>query len=167
MVVILEVIILLLHDLRQSVCFMGEVKMISKPKNVIISIKPIYALKIISGEKSIELRRKFPVVDIEGGIAVIYASSPIKGIIGYAIIENVRELPIDELWKKHNKQACVTKEFFYSYFNDIESGFALKLRKPVKLINPLDIRRMEEEFSLSAPQSFRYVPEKVLNSIAA
>ena len=141
--------------------------MLAEPKNVIISIKPEYALKIMSGEKTIELRRKFPVDDMEGGIAIIYASSPIKEIIGYAVMEEVRELSIDSLWRKCNKQACVTKDFFYSYFDGTQSGFALTLKKPVRLLETLDLKRMEEEFFVSAPQSFRYAPEKVLNCVAA
>lgn len=141
--------------------------MIAKPKNVIISIKPEYALKIMSGEKTIELRRKFPVDDIEGGIAVIYASSPIKEIIGYAIIEKVSELSIDKLWNKAKKQACVNKDFFYSYFDGVDTGFALTLREPVALTERLDMKRMKEEFLLSVPQSFRYAPDKVLDCIAA
>ena len=141
--------------------------MIAKPKNVIISIKPEYALKIISGEKTVELRRKFPIDDIEGGIALIYASSPIQEIIGYAIIARVKRLSISQLWKTCGKRACVTKEFFYSYFEGLEHGFALEMSEPVRLSIPLDIRRMEEEFLVSAPQSFRYAPDKVLDCVAA
>lgn len=141
--------------------------MIAKPKNVIISIKPEYALKIISGEKTIELRRKFPIDHIEGGIALIYASSPIKKIIGYATIEKVTELSIDSLWKKCSKKACVKKEFFYSYFDGIDTGFALSLKNPVELTETLDIKRMQEEFFVSAPQSFRYAPDRVLDCVAA
>lgn len=141
--------------------------MTAKPKNVIISIKPEYALKIMAGEKTIELRRRFPVEDVEGGIAIIYASSPIKEIIGYAVIERVHELPIDTLWKKFKHEACVSKGFFYNYFDGKASGFALSLKGPTQLIESLDIKRMEEEFFVSAPQSFRYAPEKVLNCVAA
>lgn len=141
--------------------------MIDKPKNVIISIKPEYALKIISGEKTIELRRKFPVESVIGGTALIYASSPMKEIIGYAVITEVRKLSIDKLWKACRKQACVSKDFFYSYFEGVNDGYALTLNQPVKLGEPLDIKRLKEEFLLSVPQSFRYAPDSVLDCVAA
>ena len=141
--------------------------MIDKPKNVIISIKPEYALKIISGEKTIELRRKFPVESVIGGTALIYASSPMKEIIGYAVITEVRRLSIDKLWKTCRKQACVSKDFFYSYFEGVDDGYALTLKQPVKLGEPLDIKRLKEEFFLSVPQSFRYAPDSVLDCVAA
>lgn len=41
------------------------------------------------------------------------------------------------------------------------------MSEPVKLSKPLDIRRMEEEFLVSAPQSFRYARDKVLDCVAA
>ena len=44
-----------------------------KKKNVLLSIKPKFALEIIEGKKTIELRRKFPVDKVIGGVAVIYA----------------------------------------------------------------------------------------------
>lgn len=141
--------------------------MITKPKNVIISVKPEYALKIISGEKTIELRRRFPVDGVVGGLALIYASSPIKEIIGYAIIEEVKEYRVGTLWNLSKNHACVSKDFFNSYFEGVESGFALKLGMPVKALKTLQLKRMEEEFYVSAPQSFRYAPEDVLNCVAA
>lgn len=141
--------------------------MIDKPRNVIISIKPKYALKVVSGEKTIELRRRFPVDGIAGGMALIYASSPIREIIGYTVIKEVRKLSIDALWKASHKHACVSKEFFYSYFDGVDEGYALVLKQPVKLIQPLNIKRLEEEFLLSAPQSFRYAPDSVLDCVAA
>ena len=58
-------------------------------KNVLLSIKPKFALQIIGGTKTIELRRKFPTDRVIGGIAIIYASNPLQKIIGYAHIENV------------------------------------------------------------------------------
>ena len=141
--------------------------MIDKPRNVIISIKPEYALKIVSGEKTIELRRKFPVESVVGGTALIYASSPMREIIGYAVIKEVRKLSIDKLWKTCHRQACVSKDFFYSYFEGVDDGYALSLNQPVKLGKPLNIKRLEEEFLLSAPQSFRYAPDSVLDCVAA
>ncbi len=141
--------------------------MTENPRNVIISIKPEYALKIIAGEKTVELRRRFPVSQVRGGIALIYASSPIQKIIGYAVIDEVCSLPIDLLWEATHQKACVSKEFFYSYFDGLEKGFGLTLSRPVTLVKPVDIRQLEDEFMLSVPQSFRYAPESILNSLAA
>lgn len=137
-----------------------------KPKNIIISIRPKYARKIIAGEKTVELRRRFPVESVKGGIALIYASSPVQEIIGYTVIKKVDHLPLDELWKKYHRQACVEESFFFEYFNGLNQGFALQLKSPVKLIKPVDINRMQCEFLLSVPQSFRYAPDSIVDCVA-
>lgn len=138
-----------------------------EPKSVIISIKPEYAVKIIEGEKTIELRRKFPTEEVKGGTAIIYASSPIKQIIGYAIIQDVQKLPISKMWKTYNKNACVTKNFFNSYFNGLDEGFAISLIQPVKILLPLDMKELERKFGISAPQSYRYASDQILEAVEA
>ena len=120
----------------------------------------------MTGEKTVELRRRFPTESVEGGIALIYASSPIKGIIGYATIDRVKKTPLDTLWRQCSKKACVSKDFFYSYFEGLEQGFSLYLKNPTQLAEPIDIKRLRDEFCISAPQSFRYAPDKVLKCVA-
>jgi len=142
-----------------------ELNSIMKPRNIIISIKPQYAQQIVNGTKTIELRRKFPTEHIEGGIAIIYASSPICQIIGYARIDKVSSLSITTLWQRFGKASCVTKSFFNDYFSGLESGFAITLTNPVKLKTPLDIKRLEGEYSFSPPQSYRYASERILQAV--
>ena len=136
-----------------------------KPRNLIISIKPQYALQIVEGIKTIELRRKFPTENIRGGVAIIYASSPVCKIVGYVRIEDVSNLSTAKMWQQFGKAACVTKTFFNSYFDGVESGFAIALSRPVKLKTPLDIKELEEEQIFSPPQSYRYASESLLQAV--
>lgn len=137
-----------------------------QPRNVIISIKPEYALQIIEGKKTIELRKRFPTENIKGGIAIIYASSPLQKIVGYALIEDVKKLSVSSIWKEFGKQACVTKTFFNSYFSGVDEGFAIALSNPTKLPIPVDVKELEEECSFSPPQSYRYASERILEAVS-
>lgn len=143
-----------------------ELPRIMIPKNVIISIKPKYALQIIEGKKTIELRRKFPTENIKGGIAIIYASSPIQKIVGYAFIEDVKKLSVSSIWEEFSKQTCVTKTFFNSYFNGLDEGFAIALSNPIKLRTPVDVKALEEEYRFSPPQSYRYASKRILEAVS-
>lgn len=53
---------------------------------VILSIKPEFVEKIINGEKKFEYRRKIFKKDVEK--VLIYASSPIKSVVGEFIVED-------------------------------------------------------------------------------
>jgi predicted transcriptional regulator len=141
--------------------------MTEEARNVILSVRPEYAFKIVSGEKTVELRRRFPESAATGGKALIYASSPTQQIIGHVVIAEVVRLEIDLLWQKYGHFACVTKEFFYSYFNGLEFGYALVLTEPVEASAPLSIRRLNDDFNVTAPQSFRYAPDSLTASVAA
>lgn len=135
------------------------------PKNFILSVKPEYALQIIEGKKTVELRRKFPLEGVIGGVAIIYASSPVQEIVGYARIHSVLKLPVASIWKKFEKEACVTRKFFNSYFRELDEGFAITLNDAVKLETPLGIKTLEKKYDFSAPQSYRYASQKILNVV--
>jgi predicted transcriptional regulator len=135
------------------------------PKNVILSIKPQYALQVIEGVKTVELRRKFPMNNIKGGIAIIYASSPLKEIIGYAYITDVQKLSISSIWKEYSKESRVTKKFFYSYFNGVDEGFAVILGKPVKFKVPIRVKDLAAKYNFSPPQSYQYASERILEVV--
>jgi predicted transcriptional regulator len=138
---------------------------VSFPKTILLSVKPEYAFKIIDGIKTVELRRRFPTEGIKGGFAIIYASSPVCKIIGYVHIKEIQKLSLKRIWKKFNKQACVTKLFFFKYFDGLDEGYALEFENPVKLIKELNIKDIHGETTFSAPQSFRYVPNEFLEII--
>lgn len=127
-------------------------------KDFLLSIKPEYALKILSGEKSIELRRSFPEINGHSALILIYASSPIKAIVGCALLKKVEKLPIMKLWSKYGKKACIHIDKFEDYFEGKDEGFALFLDQPVTFSKALKSDELED---FSPPQSFKYLNEEL------
>src|SRR6516165_7539841 len=103
-------------------------------RDVLMSIRPLYASKILDGQKTVELRRKFPELITKGSIAFIYSSSPVRAIVGYARIKRVMKLPVSRIWKEHGAAACISKDQFDSYFAGLTYGFAIFLEsvRPMK-----------------------------------
>lgn len=134
-------------------------------KNVLLSIKPEFALQIIEGKKTIELRRKFPTEKVIGGFAVIYASSPLQKIIGYALIENVSFLAIDKIWHQYGKQSKVQKDFFAQYYSNLSHGLAVHLKQPLPLKRQVSLKELKDRYGILPPQSYRYLSEEVLRAI--
>mgnify|MGYP006428831909 CR=1 FL=1 len=134
-------------------------------QNILLSVKPEFAQKIIAGEKTVELRRRFPIEKVIGQLAVIYASSPLKKIIGYAVIKNVSLLPIDKIWNQYGKKAKVEKDFFDRYYSNLTHGFAIHLREPLLLERQICCQQLKDRYGIFPPQSFRYLSEEVLQSI--
>ena len=129
-------------------------------RDVLVSIRPYYAEKIIGGQKTVELRRRFPEEAATGGLALIYSSSPVRAIIGYARIKDVRRLPVEQIWQEHGADACISRDDFDRYFDGLGYGFAILLAEVRKLTKQVGASDLQERFGFVAAQSFRYVGEE-------
>lgn len=123
--------------------------------NVILSIKPKYALALLSGKKRVEFRKKIfkrPVDKV-----YIYSSSPTKKIIGYFTFNEIVEMPPMELWNNYESIGAIDKEEFFNYFKDCEKGFAIMVEKTESFKKGIDPIDFFENFC--APQSYIYTEE--------
>jgi len=120
---------------------------------VLLSIKPEFALKIFDGSKRYEYRRS---IFKQGEVAtvVVYASDPIKRIIGeFEIGEILHEEP-EALWAKTECHAGITKKKFLEYFANQTKGYAIRVKEATKYDTLIPL----SEFALSSPpQSFMYL----------
>lgn len=128
----------------------------SRRRDVILSIKPDYANKILEGIKNIELRRRFPLVACNGATAYIYSTSPVRALVGAAEITDVERLPVAVLWQRHGRSALIRKRDFDAYFGGIQEGYALKITNARPFSRPLNLVELKERFDFKAPQSFLY-----------
>lgn len=120
---------------------------------VLLSIKPEFAEKIFDGTKKFEFRRSvFKNKDVKQ--VIVYASSPISKVIGEFEIDHVIKDELNELWNHTKEFSGITKDFYESYFEGKEVGFAIKVKSYKKYKTNLCI---EEKFGKKAPQSFIYI----------
>lgn len=129
-------------------------------KVLLISIKPEFAKKILSGEKTFEFRKKLPKEPVD--TMLIYASSPVQRIIGYAHVDGIHTLPLSQLWERTKRGAGIDNGYFHEYFGWMREGSALALSSPVSLTRPV---RLEEIGVRKAPQSFMYIEKELFNNI--
>ena len=108
-------------------------------RDVILSIRPVHAEKILDGSKTVELRRRFTGGVRPGTIALIYSTSPRSALTGSARIKEVQRLAVPELWERHCSAACLQKEEFEHYFSGLASGYAIVLASPQPLIRPVGL----------------------------
>lgn len=118
----------------------------------LLSIRPQFAAKIFSGEKKYEYRRQIFKKEID--TVVVYASSPIKKVIGEFKVERIECNELDLLWKNTCDHSGITQEYFYSYFINKDYGYAIKIRDAVEYSRRLDLR---EAYGILPPQSFAYI----------
>lgn len=126
-------------------------------KYVLMSIKPVYAELIKTGQKTIELRRVAPKVD-SGDIIVIYESSPVKQVTSFCEIDAMVVTEPSKLWNIANGKAGLTYDSFQRYFKGKLQAVGIKLRKVHILDDPIELNAISE--NLQAPQSYRYLTKE-------
>lgn len=127
-------------------------------RDVILSIRPVHAEKILDGSKTVELPRRFTGGVRPGTIALIYSTSPRSALTGSARIKEVQRLAVPELWERHCSAACLQKGEFEDYFSGLASGYAIVLASPQPLIRPVGLPELRQRFGFEAPQSYQYIP---------
>jgi predicted transcriptional regulator len=126
-------------------------------RDLLVSIRPKYASKIIAGEKTVELRRRFPEAEAAGAIALLYSSSPVRAVVGYARIRSVLRLPVSKIWREHGSAACISKKEFDAYFVGLKCGYAILLEDIKLLKKQLKASDLQKKFGIVPPQSYRYL----------
>lgn len=129
---------------------------VKSKKFLFISVKPEFANKIVSEEKTIELRKVKPKVS-EGDYIVIYASSPVKSVIGYGMVKEVIITAPDVMWEKYSLTLGIDKQRYDSYYKGCDKAIGIKINK-INRITPISLeklRRIDADFH--PPQIYRYV----------
>ena len=120
-----------------------------------LSIRPEYVARILSGEKTYEYRRKvFKQPNVDS--ILIYCTSPQSAVVGEAVIEGILASSPQELWDATGKQGGIDYKGFMKYFTGVTTAYAIKLGKIVTFDIPKPITAYAPSIK-RAPQSFVYV----------
>lgn len=123
---------------------------------VLLSIKPQFAELIFGGIKRFEFRKaifKNPNITT----IVVYASSPVKKVVGEFTFDEILEYAPNTLWKKTEKFSGISEGYFEEYFADKKKGYAIKILNVKEYDQPLCLKK---DFNiLYPPQSFMYLKD--------
>ena len=119
---------------------------------ILLSIKPEYASKIISGEKTYEFRKKLPRLPVEA--IVIYSTAPYCKIIGEVHVKGTITNTVSKIWNDTKGNTGISYKKYLQYFKGKKIAHAFVLGK-VKVYNE---KKELSEFGIRhAPQSFIYL----------
>lgn len=128
-----------------------------------MSIHPKFAQLILNGEKKVEFRKTRFASQVSH--IVIYATNPLKKIVGYFEVKGIQVSPPEELWQCYSGVAGIDQGFFQEYYDNINQGVAIEVGKVYQLNHFLPLNSIST--SLLAPQSYIYLDKKLFDSIKA
>ena len=124
---------------------------------LVLSIQPRFVRMILSGEKTVELRRRSPRRPPDFW-AALYATVPERAILGIVRIREVIVRAPDELWPIVEHNCGLGRHEFRGYYEGASRAVALRLVDPIPFEDRLTLdklRRLWPEFK--PPQSFAYL----------
>jgi predicted transcriptional regulator len=124
---------------------------------LLVSIRPCFASLLLSGDKTVELRRTPPSVE-QGTLVLMYASSPARELVGVGHVERVDIGPQDEIWREHGHATGLTRDEFDRYFAGAGRAVAITVSNVRHLKKPKSLAELRRRWSgFRPPQSFRYL----------
>lgn len=128
---------------------------------ILLSIKPCFVEKILTGEKQYEFRKRLFKQDVD--TVIIYACMPIGKIVGeFTVEKTLEEKPLD-LWAKTKECAGISKKFFLDYFKGKSTGCAIKIDEFRQYDKPVNPKVAIKNFI--APQSYQYIDNSIYSRI--
>jgi predicted transcriptional regulator len=133
-------------------------------RTVLYSVKPEFANLILSGQKTVELRKRAPMLEPNDRV-LLYASSPQKQLVGLIEVTEIITDQIDLLWARVEERACIDLDRFQDYFRGKELGFGLCLGRVQAFQKPISLDDLRAQWQgFNPPQDYRYVTLEMKSS---
>ncbi len=135
------------------------------PPQILISIRPRHAANIVKRTKTVEFRRRFPSEDrVRGTSLWIYATKPVRQVVGVATVISVTKMSLPDLWSVFGSEGAIDRDAFDAYFAGATEGNAIRLGPVQRLVAPVVAAELKA-LGFATPQSYRFVTEPVLEML--
>jgi len=128
----------------------------------LVSVHPQYAEAILSGNKSVEFRKRGfrrPVSHM-----VLYSTQPVGRVVGVCSVAGiVRARPAD-LWEQYEEFAGISHDAFIDYYSSAATGIAIQVQYSWRMDPAVPLADLDPGFTV--PQSFTYLSEPHFTTIA-
>jgi predicted transcriptional regulator len=123
--------------------------------DLLISVKPKYAERLLAGAKFVEIRRRFSKKWL-GCKAVLYASRPQGALVGEATINAITCGQPNDIWSRFESRMGCSWEEFESYVASAKEVCAIELDNIVPYLSPVPLDQVEYlmQEELRPPQSY-------------
>jgi predicted transcriptional regulator len=123
--------------------------------DLLVSMKPKYAERILTGSKLVEIRKKFSNRWV-GCKAILYSSSPQKALVGEATVRSVTSGTPADIWSRFQATSGCTFDEFSAYVGSAKQVSAIELDEVFPYKEPISLAQISHLLGedLRPPQSY-------------
>ncbi|WP_420621822.1 hypothetical protein [Candidatus Poriferisodalis sp.] len=130
---------------------------IDQERMLVLSLKPWFAEAILSGDKTVELRRVEPKIIVPTR-ALVYATTPLRAMLGTCIVTAVVSDQLATLWETFGSRTGLQHAEFLHYFSGAKVGTALTLRAAKRFDVQIPLAELRSSpGGFRPPRSFAYL----------
>jgi predicted transcriptional regulator len=131
----------------------------------LLSVRPRFARALLNGSKTVEIRRRQAHIP-DGAICLLYASSPVRALVGAVSVGAIdTDLP-DVLWSRWGGCTGLQRDEYDDYLTNSVKACAIVVSGVVAFPRPValsELRRRHSRFV--TPQSYRFLGTDELASV--
>ncbi|GAA2872098.1 hypothetical protein [Paenarthrobacter ilicis] len=131
---------------------MGE---ITAGRVALMSIRPEFADAILSGDKSVEFRKRPVAADVSH--VLIYATLPVGSLLGWFEVSRQSTTSPRDLWNQFRNVGGISKDRFFDYYTHKKLRTGIVVGSAKKFDEPQPLTKLGE--TVRPPQSFQYLTE--------
>jgi predicted transcriptional regulator len=131
---------------------------------MVLSIRPRHVEDILSGLKTVELRRTRPLIG-PGQPVVIYATTPAAALVATCQIGHIEVGRPHDVWKSVGSKAAVTRKRYNDYFEGVDVAHALHLSNVQALDERVSLQQLRSSGTFRPPQTWHYLDRQRIESI--
>jgi len=113
---------------------------VNTKKTLLLTIDPRCTRAILRGEKTWEFRKVIWRDPIDRDRVYLYASVPVKRVVGTCRVASILEDRPERLWEKCRHEAGISEEEFFAYFRGKGKGYAIQIKAVEPLPTPVPLR---------------------------
>lgn len=127
----------------------------------LLSIRPPFVERILSGEKTVEFRRtSFP---DSLATVVVYCTAPVQRVVAYFSVREIVVASPAKLWRLYHRTSGIARQSFFEYYEGCQCGSALRIGKVTPLTRPISLRLVSN--GMKPPQSVRYLDDQLYERV--
>ena len=127
-----------------------------KSRSVVYSFEGRWEEPIRHGKVRVFFRKRRPVKSPKR--IFLYLGVPVKKIIGFADVQKIEPVRLDEAISARARGA-ITENELIKYIGENGTVHAIYIEKPTMFSQPFELSELNDQFGFSPPQSFSNVDE--------
>ncbi len=121
--------------------------------NILISVHQRHAMNMMSGDKTVELRRR-PLRVAPGTRVWIYSKVPRGSVEAVGTVDHIAASSPGQIWKEFGDQTGISQREFFEYFSGSETAYAIVFQEVQRLDRPLSLQEIRKHSSKFQPPQF-------------